>query len=106
MTARRLLWFAASLLLAADVCHSQITPGNALRFNGTNGFATVPHDAALNSFPITITAWVRTARTSSAVDGIVSKYFDGSFNGYSLNLRNGRLYCWYLRGGGSINVAP
>lgn len=80
--------------------------GSALRFNGTNSYVSVPHAPALNAFPLTITAWVKTLRNTNLVDGIVSKYFDASFNGYSLNLRNGNLYAWYLRSGGSVVVNP
>lgn len=77
-----------------------------MRFNGTNSYVSVPHAANLNAFPITITAWVKTLRNSALVDGIVSKYSDGSGNGYSLNLRNGNLYAWYYGSSGSVVVLP
>ena len=100
-------------LLAAWILFTVASPerasaqaGTALRFDGVDDYVEVPHDARLNVFPLTITAWVKTLRNSSQVDGIVSKYFDGSFNGYSLNLRNGNLYVWYLRTGGSVVVLP
>ena len=85
------------------VC-AHANPGTALRFNGTNSFVSIPHNSTLNAFPLTLTAWVRTLRTSAQVDGIVGKYFDGSGNGYSINLRNGRMYAWYLRNGGASGV--
>ena len=82
-------------------------PGNSLRFNGTNTYVSIPHNAALNAYPLTITAWVKTLRNSSLVDGIVSKYADATGNGYSINLRNGNIYAWYFRAPGSaVSVAP
>ena len=71
--------------------------GSCLRFNGTNGYAAVAHDGALNAFPLTITAWIRTSRTALLYDGIVNKYFPGAANGYSLHLYNGRVRAWYFR---------
>ena len=97
---------AALMLCLLSVLCAQADPGTALHFNGTNSYVSILHDAALNAFPLTVTAWVRTFRSSALVDGIVSKYFDASFNGYSLNLRNGNLYVWYLRSGGSVVVNP
>ncbi len=85
---------------------AQPQAGTALRFDGVDDYVSIPHDPALNAYPLTITAWIKTARVSSAVDGIITKYFDASFNGYSLNLRNGNLYAWYLRSGGSVVVNP
>ena len=78
---------------------AQPASGTSLRFTGTNDYVSVPHSPALNAFPLTITAWIKTARVTNLVDGVITKYFDASFNGYSLNIRNGNLYAWYLRGG-------
>ena len=111
-TAKSIGRFVQSLLAAwilftvASPERASAQAGTALRFDGVDDYVEVPHDARLNAFPLTITAWVKTLRNSSQVDGIVSKYFDGSFNGYSLNLRNGNLYVWYLRTGGSVVVLP
>src|SRR5690349_12501177 len=101
-------WLAAlcGVLLGPRVC-AQAEAGTALRFNGTNSYVSIPHNAALNAYPLTITAWVKTLRNSAAVDGIVSKYPDASGNGYSINLRNGNLYAWYYRAVGSaVVVSP
>ncbi|MEO6036756.1 MAG: LamG domain-containing protein, partial [Verrucomicrobiota bacterium] len=111
MTKRKLLngfrLFAALLGFALFNCNASADAGSALRFNGTNTYVTVPHSPALNAFPLTITAWVKTLRNSPQVDGIVSKYADASGNGYSLNLRNGNLYAWYFRAPGSaISFSP
>ena len=93
-------------LLTPVLVRAQSQAGISLRLNGTNTYVSIAHDPALNAFPLTITAWVKTLRNTALVDGIVGKYQDSSFNGYSLNLRNGNLYAWYLRGGGSIVVNP
>ena len=107
MAVCRLVRLVVLLLLVAASAESQVTPGTSLRFNGTNGFVSVPHNTALNAFPLTITAWVKTLRNSTQADGIVSKYQDGSFNGYSLLLNNGTLYAFYSRlGGNQVFTAP
>lgn len=85
------------LLLVDLPAFAQAIAGTALLFDGTNDYVTVPHSATLDAFPLTITAWIKTLRNSSQVDGIVSKYADGTFNGYSINLRNGHLYGWYFQ---------
>src|ERR1035438_6295986 len=72
-------------------------PGYALNFNGTNSYVQVAHNVALDSLPLTVTAWVRTTRNSSGADGIVSKYADAGFNGYSMHLLNGHVRAWYFR---------
>lgn len=76
-----------------------LTPGSALSFDGAARSVQVPHSAALNSYPLTVSAWIKTASTSASVAGIVSKYADASFNGWSIFLSGGRLYAWY-----SLNV--
>ena len=101
MSVCRLVRLVGLLLLVAASAESQVAPGNGLRFNGTNGYVSVPHDAALNAFPLTVTAWVRTSRTAPLYDGIVNKYTPGSLNGYSFHLYNGRLRAWYFRNGSS-----
>src|SRR5690242_13856784 len=88
-------------LHSSDV-FSQITGTNCLRFNGTNGYAAVAHDAAYNSMPLTITAWIRTARVAPLYDGIVSKYVPGSGSGYSLHVYNGQVAGFYFGSAGSV----
>jgi hypothetical protein len=61
----------------------------------------VAHNAALNAFPLTITAWTKTLRNTPDYFGVVNKYFGGSANGYSLHIQNGRVYAWYFNGAGS-----
>ena len=42
-----------------------------MRYNGTNSYVSVPHNAALNAFPLTITAWVKTLRNSDDLVGML-----------------------------------
>ena len=81
-------------------------PGSALHFDGTNSYVNIPHAAALDAFPLTITAWIRTFRSARLYDGIVNKYSPGSGNGYSVHVYNGRLSAWYFRPGGLASVYP
>ena len=78
---------------------SASTAGCALRSDGTPRYVTVPHQPALNSYPLTISAWIKTSRNATQVDGIVSKYIDASSNGYSMLLYGGHVYAWYVRSG-------
>ena len=93
-------------LLAAWILFTVASPdrvsaqaGTALRLDGVDDYVEVAHDTALNTFPLTITVWVKTLRSTNLYEGIVKKYLSGSANGYSLHLYNGRLYAWYFRNG-------
>ncbi|MBK7997363.1 MAG: LamG domain-containing protein [Verrucomicrobia bacterium] len=91
---------AGCLLLAWLACaQAQPAAGTALRFDGADDYVEVLDDPALNAYPITVTAWVKTAHTTNVYEGIVSKYQPGSGNGYSLHLYGGRIYAWYFRNG-------
>jgi subtilisin-like proprotein convertase family protein len=63
-----------------------------------NGSVTVPHSAALNAYPLTLTAWLRTT-TSQTTATLVSKMLDiqGQPNGYQLLLKNGNLSAAYVK---------
>ncbi len=76
---------------------AQSAAGTALQFDGVDDYIEVPSDPALNAFPLTVTAWVKTLHNTNLYEGIVKKYAPGSANGYSLHLYNGRLYAWYFR---------
>ena len=71
-------------------------PGNALSFDGVDDYVSVPPSAVLNAYPLTISAWVKTSRNAPSFDGIVSKYTDASYNGYSVLLHNRhvRAFCF------------
>jgi Concanavalin A-like lectin/glucanases superfamily len=97
----RKLWrffpaLAFVLVQAQECVHAGA--GAALQFDGINGFVQVPNNQNLNPFPFTVTAWIRTTNISSVAQGIVSKYADSSFNGWSLVLQNGRLRGFYYSG--------
>ena len=54
----------AFTLALADVSLAAGGPGTALHFNGTDGYASVPHTNGLNPFPLTVTTWVRSSQTN------------------------------------------
>lgn len=70
--------------------------GAALSFDGVNDSVDVPGAPALNGYPLTVAAWIKTG-SASGVRGIVNKYVAGSFNGWNLFLNDGNLCAWYLR---------
>ena len=72
------------------------SPGTALQFDGAARSVQVPHVAALNAYPLTVSAWIKTTNTAAQVGGIVSKYADGSFNGWSLFSYAGRVRGFYF----------
>jgi len=72
--------------------------GQAFQFDGTSN-VQVPTNATLNAYPLTLTAWLRTSATGPELRGIMSRYQDGSSNGFSLHVVNGNLGAWYLRDG-------
>jgi subtilisin-like proprotein convertase family protein len=63
-----------------------------------NGSVTVPHHPALNAYPLSITAWMRTTTTQSTAM-VLSKSLDilGEPNGYQLLLKNGNLSAAYRK---------
>lgn len=75
------------------------TPGKAgaaVGFDGENDYVEIPHAPALNGYPLTVAAWIKTVSTTG-VRGIVNKYVAGSFDGWNLFLNDGNLCAWYLR---------
>ena len=73
--------------------------GNALLGDGTISRVEVPHDNALNVFPLTVSFWLNSSDTDPLVRGLVTKYADGSLNGYGLFLYQGHVRGWYFAGG-------
>ena len=86
---------------ASFAFRSEAGPGYALQFDGVSAYVQVANDNNLNAFPFTATAWFRTTNTSSAFQGIVSKYVDGTGNGWALILQSGQLRGFYYRNNGS-----
>lgn len=72
-------------------------PGNALQFDGVNGYVQGVTSQTLNPFPFTVSAWFRTTNNSSIAQGIVSKYMDSSGNGWSVFVVNGNVRGFYYR---------
>ncbi len=71
--------------------------GHALWFDGVDDAVEVPHHADLNAFPLTVSFWVKTTSTQYTATGLINKYEDGSANGWSVLLSEGRLRGWYFR---------
>jgi len=60
---------------------------NAYLFSGTN-VINVPHNASLNSYPLTVSAWIKTDATfTTGNGGIIKKYVSASWNGWFLELQ-------------------
>jgi phospholipase C len=70
-------------------------PRNALAFNGTDGFVAALHQPALDAYPITVTAWVKTTQTDGSA-GLINKYASGAFSGWQVYLVNGQVRAWYF----------
>src|SRR5512137_1094249 len=73
-------------------------PGYSLGFTPLlNNNVSVPHNTALNAYPITVTTWVLTSQVDAAYRGIVQKTSNTPTNGYALTVRNGYLFAAYAR---------
>ncbi len=73
--------------------------GTALAFDGSGVRVDIAHDPALNAFPLTLMAWVKTGQDTGAYPGIVTKYNGESELGYAIGLDHGRLTAWYYANG-------
>jgi hypothetical protein len=78
---------------------------SAYYFNGSTALITVPHNAILNTFPLSINVWFKTNTSGGGGGSIVNKYQNGSLNGYNLSLlaSNGHYKTQYYYNG-SNNV--
>ena len=79
-------------------------PAGALQFDGSNDYVEVPHNNALNSLPLTVECWVKSA-SMPGVMGLVNKYISGSGNGWRLGANNGyaEIYYYIPNGAGGFN---
>ncbi len=77
----------------------KLQAGNALQGDGVTSHVQVPHDDALNVFPLTISFWLNSSDTDPLVRGLVTKYADGSLNGFGLFLYEGHVRGWYFADG-------
>lgn len=69
--------------------------GKALEFDGADDRVEIPHDDALNAFPLTLMAWVKTTQATGAYPAIIAKYGGGTGLGYAIALDAGRVTAWY-----------
>jgi hypothetical protein len=67
----------------------------ALAMDGVNDSVTILHHASLNTFPITIAAWVNFSGIINQQGAIVNKYLPASSNGYNFYVFNGNICAWY-----------
>ncbi len=84
-----LCWGMASSALAL--------PGTALRFNGAGSSASVLNNPALDTYPMTVTAWFRCETNNGGVQVIVAKYGDSTYNGWAMVVQNGQLHGYFYR---------
>ena len=68
--------------------------GQGFTFDGVDDFVRVRHREAMNAFPLTIVASMKT--TATGLHGIVNKYYPGSMNGYQIFTNGGQLCAWYF----------
>jgi len=69
--------------------------GQGIQTDGVNDFIRVEHRAALNAFPLTIVASLKTAATG--LHGVVNKYYPNSLDGYQIFTNGGKLCAWYFK---------
>ena len=69
--------------------------GTGLSLDGFDDYVGIPHAPALDAYPLTVAAWLRTSATG--LHGVVNKYLPGSFNGYQIFVSGGSLCAWYFR---------
>ncbi len=89
---------------SAPLVFNQVA-GQALQFDGVNGYAQTANASDLNSYPFTVSAWFRSTNTANVIQGIVSKYADLSYNGWTLMVQNNHLRGFYYRAGGLFDFA-
>ena len=93
----RFVCFVTLLIVVSSTARAQSPAGYALEYDGTDDQVNVFYvtdNYLFNAFPLTLSVWVKTTQVTAAGQGIVSDYHDGSLNGYSLFLLNGRARAW------------
>ncbi|MFA9262145.1 MAG: LamG-like jellyroll fold domain-containing protein [Undibacterium sp.] len=70
--------------------------GQGLTSFSTTTYVSVPHSAALNSLPFTLSFWVKTTDSGSRNIVIGKDYVDG----YRCQVSGGNMRCWFLTAGG------
>jgi len=90
--------------LIGGVTYASGEVGQAFQFDGT-GYVDVPTSGALNSYPITMMAWINTTDAGDVGDAIFNKYFNGSYNGYNLVVEGGHVWAAYFVANGDYVYA-
>ncbi|OGI25653.1 MAG: hypothetical protein A3J76_01600 [Candidatus Moranbacteria bacterium RBG_13_45_13] len=70
--------------------------GKALDFDGGNDYVNIPSNSAYNSYPLSVSAWVKFG-TQGSQRGVVNKYVGASYNGYQLFVSSGDICAWYYK---------
>ena len=79
--------------------------GGALHFNSNSALVSIPHNIALNAYPLTVTAWFRSTANNGSVQVIAAKYKDQTYDGWVLSVQSGQLHGFYYRAGSLGNKA-
>ncbi len=77
-----------------------LSPGYALQFDTAARYVAVQHATALNAFPFTVSAWIKTTNSAAVVGGIACKYADSSVNGWGMFTYSGHVRGFYFAIGG------
>lgn len=67
---------------------------SAVNFDGVNDTVVMGDLSYTKSLPFTVTAWIKSNGSSSA---IINKYVPASYNGFNFFIQSGKLCAWYLR---------
>jgi len=70
-------------------------PGLCLNFPGRDTVVAVPHHERFNTYPLSVTLWMRSAQQDGSA-GLVSKYASGAHCGWQVYLLNGNVRAWYF----------
>ena len=84
-----------------DATDSLYFKSGALDFDGTDDFIDIPHNSALNPFPMTAEVWVKT--TSNSAGEILNKYAASSGNGWRIGAKSDGKLEVFKYGGGTHN---
>lgn len=104
-------WLAALLaliFLVPSAGRAQTnSPGKDLAFSGSGQSVFVLSQPALNAYPITVMAWIKTTTTNLCA--VVNKYHAVTTSGYQLFLLNGHIKAFYFASAGNdvpVNTTP
>jgi hypothetical protein len=70
----------------------------AYNFDGKDDYIKINHDKAFNHLPLSISVWFKSNETQHG--SIVSKYWNGSWNGWTVNVNSSEITPFYLRSRG------